>query len=92
MLVCLRKFNVGVFLLIVGRLMLGLFCLSFWCGLKRRLMVLSGIILGRGYWFGCFRRKICIVSCCKHLVDLTLSLFACFRVNGTPDMIASFLT
>ena len=43
------------------------------------------------HWFGRFRRKTCIVSRCKQMVDLTMSLFACFRVNGTPNMIASFL-
>ena len=43
-------------------------------------------------WFGCFRRKTCIVSRCKQMVDLTMSLFTRFRVNGTPDQIASFLT
>jgi len=44
------------------------------------------------YWFGWFCRKTCIVSRYKQMVDLTMSLFACFRVNGTPDMIASFLS
>jgi len=47
---------------------------------------------GQRYWFGCFRRKTCIVSRCKQMVDLTMSLFARFRVNGTPDQIMSFLT
>jgi insertion element IS1 protein InsB len=44
------------------------------------------------HWFGRFRRKTCIVSRCKQMVDLTMSLFARFRVNGTQEMIASFLT
>jgi insertion element IS1 protein InsB len=43
------------------------------------------------HWFGWFRRKTCIVSRCKQMVDLTMSLFARFRVNGTPDTIALFL-
>jgi insertion element IS1 protein InsB len=42
------------------------------------------------HWFGRFRRKTCIVSRCKQMVDITMSLFARFRVNGTPNMIASF--
>jgi insertion element IS1 protein InsB len=44
------------------------------------------------HWFGRFRRKTCVVSRCKQMVDLTMSLFARFRVNGTPNMITSFLT
>jgi insertion element IS1 protein InsB len=44
------------------------------------------------HWFGRFRRKICIVSRCKRMVDLTMSLFARFRVNGTPNMIESFFS
>jgi len=42
------------------------------------------------HWFGRFRRKTCIVSRCKQMVDITMSLFARFRVNGTPDMIKTF--
>jgi len=34
------------------------------------------------HWFGRFRRKTCIVSRCWAMVDLTMSLFAKFHVNG----------
>jgi hypothetical protein len=46
---------------------------------------------GQRYWFGRFRRKTCIVLCCKQMVDLAMSMFALFCVSGTPGMIASFL-
>lgn len=42
------------------------------------------------HWLGRFRRKTCIVSRCKQMVDITMSLFARFRVNGNPEMIKSF--
>ena len=42
------------------------------------------------HWFGRFRRKTCIVSRCKLMVNITMSLFARFRVNGTQDLIYSF--
>ena len=44
------------------------------------------------HWFGRFRRKTCIVSHCSHMVDITMSLFARFRVIGTPDLIPSFFS
>ena len=44
------------------------------------------------HWFGRFRRKTCIISRCKKMVDLTMSLFARFRVNGNPDMVLSFFS
>jgi len=44
------------------------------------------------HWFGRFRRKTCIVSRCKIMVDLTMSLFARFRVNGNTDAILSFFS
>ena len=34
------------------------------------------------HWFGRFRRKTCIVSRSWEMVDLTVSLFARFHVNG----------
>ena len=34
------------------------------------------------HWFGCFKRKSIIVSKSKAMVDLTMALFARFRVNG----------
>jgi IS1 family transposase len=34
------------------------------------------------HWFGRFRRKTCIVSRSWRMVDLTMSLFAKFHVNG----------
>ena len=34
------------------------------------------------HWFGRFRRKTCIVSRSWLMVDLTMSLFARFHVNG----------
>ena len=39
------------------------------------------------HWFGRFRRKTCIVSRSLRMVDLTISLFACFHVNGAFDSI-----
>jgi insertion element IS1 protein InsB len=45
------------------------------------------------HWFGRFKRKSIIVSKAKAMVDLTMALFARFRVNGdlaeifTLDMI-----
>ena len=34
------------------------------------------------HWFGRFRRKTCIVSRSLKMVDLTVSIFARFHVNG----------
>jgi insertion element IS1 protein InsB len=34
------------------------------------------------HWFGRFRRRTCIVSRSWQMVDLTMSLFAKFHVNG----------
>jgi insertion element IS1 protein InsB len=34
------------------------------------------------HWFGRFKRKSIIVSKAKEMVDLTMALFARFRVNG----------
>jgi len=34
------------------------------------------------HWFGRFRRKTCIVSRSKEMVDLTMGLFAKFHVNN----------
>ena len=42
------------------------------------------------HWFGRFRRKTCIVSRSKRMVDLTMSLFARFKVNGTQELVSSF--
>jgi len=42
------------------------------------------------HWIGRFRRKTCIVSRSKLMVDLSISLFARFKINGTQDMIKSF--
>ena len=42
------------------------------------------------HWIGRFRRKTCIVSRSVWMVDLTMSMFARFRVNGTMDLIPSF--
>ena len=42
------------------------------------------------HWIGRFRRKTCIVSRCAKMVDLTVSLFARFKVNGVQDMVKSF--
>jgi insertion element IS1 protein InsB len=41
---------------------------------------------------GRFRRKTCIVSRSLERVGLSISLFARFRVNGTPHMITSFFS
>jgi len=40
------------------------------------------------HWFGRFRRKTCIVSRSKTMVDLTVGLFAKFHVNGDPQQIS----
>ena len=42
------------------------------------------------HWFGRFRRKTCIVSRSELMVDLTMSLFARFKVNGKQDSVLSF--
>jgi insertion element IS1 protein InsB len=34
------------------------------------------------HWFGRFKRRSIIVSRAKEMVDLTVALFACFRVDG----------
>jgi len=39
------------------------------------------------HWFGRFRRKTCIVSRSKKMVDLTVGLFAKFHVNGDFNQI-----
>ena len=47
---------------------------------------MCGVVRGdfcQRYWFVCFRRKACVVSCSLHMVDLTLVLYAKFWVNGT---------
>ena len=35
------------------------------------------------HWFACFRRKSIVVSKAVRMVDVTMALFARFRVNGT---------
>jgi len=43
------------------------------------------------HWFGRFRRKTCIVSRSWEMVDLTMSLFAKFHVNGEfPQLLEMF--
>ena len=39
------------------------------------------------HWCGRFRRKTCIVSKSLHMIDLTVSLFARFHVNGSREEI-----
>ena len=39
------------------------------------------------HWFGRFHRKTKIVSKSKEMIDLTMGLFAKFRVNGTIDFL-----
>ena len=34
------------------------------------------------HWFGRFKRRSIVVSKCREMVDLTMALFARFRVNG----------
>jgi insertion element IS1 protein InsB len=41
------------------------------------------------HWFGRFKRKSIIVSKAKEMVDLTIALFARFRVNGDVSEIFS---
>ncbi len=42
------------------------------------------------HWFARFKRKSIVVSKSKEMVDLTMSLFANFRVNGDVSEIFSF--
>ena len=39
------------------------------------------------HWFGRFRRKTCIVSRSREMVDLTMGLFAKFHVNGAFNQV-----
>jgi insertion element IS1 protein InsB len=39
------------------------------------------------HWFGRFKRRSIIVSRAKEMVDLTMALFARFRVNGNVSEI-----
>ena len=41
------------------------------------------------HWFARFRRKSIVVSKSLEMVDLTMSLFARFHVNGKPEEIVS---
>jgi len=41
------------------------------------------------HWMGRFRRKTCIVSRCKYMVDLSIGLFAKFHINGGFGTIVS---
>ena len=43
------------------------------------------------HWFGRFKRKSIIVSKSTEMVDLTMSLFAKFCVNGNQDELLSLL-
>jgi insertion element IS1 protein InsB len=42
------------------------------------------------HWCGRFRRQTCMVSRSLLMVDLTVSLFARFHVNGTREDIAKY--
>ncbi|MDR1993187.1 MAG: IS1 family transposase, partial [Nitrososphaerota archaeon] len=42
------------------------------------------------HWFARFRRKTCVVSRSSQMVDLTMSLYAKFWVNGTFNAITLF--
>ena len=42
------------------------------------------------HWCGRFRRKTCMVSRSLQMIDLTVSLFARFHVNGSREEIAGF--
>ena len=42
------------------------------------------------HWFARFRRKTCVVSRSLEMVDLTISLFAKFWINGTFNKITLF--
>ena len=44
------------------------------------------------HWFGRFKRRSIVVSKCKEMVDLTMALFARFRVNGDVSEILQFTT
>ena len=45
---------------------------------------------GQCHWFACFRRKSCVVSRSLQMVDLAMSLYAKFWVNGTFTAITLF--
>lgn len=42
------------------------------------------------HWFARFRRKTCVVSRAIQMVEITMGLFARFRVNGGPELISAF--
>ena len=42
------------------------------------------------HWLGRFHRKTKIVSKSPQMVELSLALFAKFRVNGTPDLLRNW--
>ena len=44
------------------------------------------------HWFGRFKRRSIVVSKCREMVDLTMALFARFRVNGDVSEIFQFAT
>jgi insertion element IS1 protein InsB len=44
-----------------------------------------------GYWFGRFKRKSIFISKSKEMLDLTMTLFAKFWVNGNQDELVSLL-
>jgi insertion element IS1 protein InsB len=43
------------------------------------------------HWCGRFRRKTCMVSRSLKMIDLTISLFARFHVNGRREEIAALV-
>jgi insertion element IS1 protein InsB len=43
------------------------------------------------HWIGRFKRKSIIVSKSQEMVNLTMALFAKFRVNGNQDELLSLL-
>jgi insertion element IS1 protein InsB len=86
----LRKFNVTVFFVDNWEAYAELIQQEFLVQTKAETHGVERNNFRQRHWFGRFRRKTCIVSRCKQMVDLTMSLFARFRVNGTPNMIKSF--
>ena len=44
----------------------------------------------QSHWFGRFQRRSIVVSRSKEMVDLTMALFARFRVNGDVSEIFTF--
>ncbi|MDR2699470.1 MAG: hypothetical protein LBC12_01405 [Nitrososphaerota archaeon] len=75
----LRKFNGGVFFADSWEAYAELIPREFLVQTKAQTYGVEWDSFRQRHWFGRFRRKTCIVSRCKKMVDLTMSLFARFK-------------